>query len=71
MLYQYIIAFCLTLFMVNVILNLRALHRLGDEKEELPESLPLISILIPARDEESQIARYTYNGTVMPMFVQW
>jgi len=56
MLYQYIIAFCLTLFMVNVILNLRALHRLGDEKEGLPESPPLISILIPARDEEAQIA---------------
>lgn len=41
--------------MVNVILNLRALHRLGDEKGKLPEPLPLISILIPARNEESNI----------------
>jgi chlorobactene glucosyltransferase len=55
MLYQGIIALCLTVFMVNLILNLRALHKLGDEKEELPEPLPLISILIPARDEESNI----------------
>jgi len=55
MLYQGIIAICLTVFMVNLILNLRSLHKLGDEKEELPEPLPLISILIPARDEESDI----------------
>lgn len=55
MLYQGVIALCLVIFMVNLILNLRALHRLGDEKGELPEVLPLISILIPARDEESDI----------------
>ena len=55
MLYQGIIAICLTVFMVNLILNLRSLHKLGDEKEGLPEPLPLISILIPARDEESDI----------------
>ena len=55
MLYQGIIALCLTVFMVNLILNLRSLHKLGDEKEELPEPLPLISILIPSRNEESDI----------------
>lgn len=54
-LYQAIITFCLAIFMVNLILNLRALHRLGKEKGELPEPLPPISILIPARDEESNI----------------
>jgi len=41
--------------MVNLILNLRALHKLDDEKKGLPEPLPLISILIPARDEELDI----------------
>jgi len=53
--YQVIITFCLAIFMVNIILNLRALHRLGDEKGKLPEPLSLISILIPARNEESNI----------------
>ncbi len=56
MLYQAIIAICLIIFMVNLILNLRALHKLGNEKRKLPEPLPLISILVPARDEESNIA---------------
>jgi chlorobactene glucosyltransferase len=55
MLYQAIIALCLAIFMVNLILNLRALHKLGDEKGELPRPLPLISILVPARDEERDI----------------
>jgi len=55
-LYQAIITGLLALFMVNLILNLRALHRLGEEKGELPRPLPLISILIPARNEESNIA---------------
>lgn len=55
MLYQGIIALCLSILMVNLILNLRALHKLGDEKGQLPEPPPLISILVPARDEESDI----------------
>ena len=55
MLYQGIIAIILTVFMINLILNMRALHKLGDEEGGLPEPLPLISILIPARDEESDI----------------
>jgi chlorobactene glucosyltransferase len=56
MLYQGIIAIGLAVFMLNLILNLRSLHKLGDEKEDLPEPLPLISILVPARNEESDIA---------------
>ncbi len=43
------------MFMVNLILNLRALHKLGSERKGLPERLPLISILVPARNEESDI----------------
>jgi len=43
------------MFMVNLILNLRALHKLGSERKGLPEHLPLISILVPARNEESDI----------------
>jgi len=55
--YQGVITICLALFMVNLILNLRALHRLGNKEEGgLPNLLPLISILIPARNEESNIA---------------
>jgi chlorobactene glucosyltransferase len=56
MLYQGIIALCLVIVMINLILNSRALRKLSDKKEKLPEPLPLISILIPARDEESDIA---------------
>jgi chlorobactene glucosyltransferase len=54
-LYQGIITLFVAILMVNLILNLRALHRLGKERGELPDPLPLISILIPARNEESDI----------------
>ncbi len=53
--YQTVISLCLALFMVNLILNLRALHRLGEKEVDLPDSLPFISVLIPARNEESRI----------------
>ena len=53
--YQGLITFCLAMFMFNLVLNLRALHRLGKERGRLPDSLPLISILVPARNEESDI----------------
>lgn len=53
--YQGLITLCLAMFMVNLILNLRSLYKLGKEKNGLPESLPLISILVPARNEESDI----------------
>jgi len=56
MLYQGIIALCLVIVMINLILNSRALRKLTDKKENLPDPPPLISILIPARDEESDIA---------------
>ncbi len=53
--YLGVVTICLTIFMVNLILNLRALHKLGHEKGDLPEPPPLISILVPARNEESDI----------------
>lgn len=54
--YQGIITAVLSILAVNLILNLRALHRLGKDDGELPQPLPLISILIPARNEERNIA---------------
>ena len=55
MLYQIIVAAGLLLFMLNLILNLRSLKTpRGDSK--VPEPAPLISVLVPARDEEENIA---------------
>ena len=55
MLYHGIIVFGLVIFMLNLALNLRSLKKLRcDEKS--PEPAPLISVLIPARDEEENIA---------------
>jgi chlorobactene glucosyltransferase len=54
MLYQLIIAGGLVLFMLNLFLNLRALKRPRPDSR-LPETAPLISVLIPARDEEANI----------------
>ena len=45
----------LSVLMINLLLNLRALHRLGSEKGKLPDDYPLISILVPARNEERDI----------------
>lgn len=53
--YQGIITVFLGIFAFNLILNLRALHRLGKDDGDLPDKLPLISILIPARNEEKNI----------------
>ena len=53
--YLGVITICLSAFMINLLLNLRALHRLGSERGKLPEELPLISILVPARNEEADI----------------
>jgi chlorobactene glucosyltransferase len=53
--YQAAITICLAIFIINLILNLRSLHRLGKNDGPLPDTLPLISVLIPARDEESNI----------------
>ena len=53
--FQGAITICIALLAVNMILNLRSLHRLGKDDGEEPEELPLISILIPARNEERNI----------------
>lgn len=45
----------LSALLINLLLNLRALHRLGSDKGSLPKDLPLISVLIPARNEEEDI----------------
>ena len=54
MLYQVIITVGLLSFLLNLILNLRSLKiPRGDSK--IPEPAPLVSILVPARDEEENI----------------
>jgi chlorobactene glucosyltransferase len=45
----------LSVLLINLLLNLRALHKLGSEKGKLPMDLPCISVLIPARNEEEDI----------------
>ena len=55
MLYQGIIVFGLVIFMLNLTLNLRGLKTLR-RNDKVPEPAPLISVLIPARDEEGNIA---------------
>ncbi|MBN2099706.1 MAG: glycosyltransferase [Dehalococcoidia bacterium] len=45
----------LSVLLINLLLNLRALHKLGSEKSKLPADLPWISVLIPARNEEEDI----------------
>jgi len=54
MLYQSIIAAGLFLFLLNLVLNLRSLKTLRRD-EKVPEPAPLISVLVPARDEEANI----------------
>ncbi len=54
MLYQLIIAAGLFSFMLNLILNLRSL-KVPRWDSKIPEPAPLISVLIPARDEEANI----------------
>jgi chlorobactene glucosyltransferase len=45
----------LSVLLINLLLNLRALHKLGSENGKLPLDLPCISVLIPARNEEEDI----------------
>ena len=54
MLYHLIIAGGLVLFMLNLFLNLRALKKPRADSR-LPEGVPLISVMVPARDEEANI----------------
>ena len=54
MIYQIVIAAILLVFLVNLIANLRSL-RTPDIKAKVPKPAPLISVLVPARDEENNI----------------
>ncbi len=54
MLYQLVVAAGLLSFILNLILNLRTLKTPRSDSK-VPEPAPLISVLIPARDEEANI----------------
>lgn len=54
MAYQLITTIGLVVFALNLVLNLRALKTPRSDSK-LPEPAPLISVLIPARDEEANI----------------
>ncbi len=54
MVYQIIIAGILIIFLINLILNLRSL-RTPDPNSKVPQPAPLISVLVPARNEEENI----------------
>ncbi len=54
MIYQVVIGAGLVIFLLNLILNLRSL-KTPSRDVKVPEPAPLISVLIPARDEEANI----------------
>jgi chlorobactene glucosyltransferase len=54
MIYQIVIASVLVVFLVNLILNLRSM-RAPSKNAKVPQPAPLISVLVPARDEEDNI----------------
>ena len=54
MLYHFIIAVGLLIFMLNLFLNLRSLKKPRADGE-MPEPASLISVLVPARNEEANI----------------
>lgn len=54
MLYQIIIAIGLVVFLVNLTLNLRKL-KTPDIYSKIPQPAPLVSVLVPARNEEKNI----------------
>lgn len=53
--YLIAVTLCLFIFMLNLVLNMRGLHELGNGKASLSGPFPLISILVPARNEEKDI----------------
>jgi len=55
MLYQVFIIIGLIIFLINLVLNLRSL-KLPRPDSKVAEPAPLVSVLIPARDEEVSIA---------------
>ena len=54
MLYQQIVFILLAVVLLNLLLNLRALRK-PKSNIQLPEPAPLISVLVPARNEEANI----------------
>jgi chlorobactene glucosyltransferase len=54
--YLGIVSLFLIIMGVNLFLNLRSLHRLDEEKVDPDGPFPLISVLVPARNEEANIA---------------
>ena len=54
MIYQIVIASILGLILINLILNLKSI-RTPSTRAGLPEKPPLISVLVPARNEEENI----------------
>jgi len=54
MLYQIIISLFLSLFLLNLTLNLKSL-RVPRRNAKIPDPAPLVSILVPARNEEKNI----------------
>ena len=54
MLYQVLIAAGLAIFLGNLVLNLKHI-RVPDSRAAVPGRAPLISVLVPARDEEANI----------------
>ena len=54
MIYQQIVAILLAALLLNLLLNLRTLRRTKSDAQ-LPDPAPLISVLIPARNEEANI----------------
>jgi chlorobactene glucosyltransferase len=54
MIYQVIILIGLAVFLINLLLNLKNLKTV-DINSKVPQPAPLISVLVPARDEEDNI----------------
>ncbi len=54
MMYQIVVAVLMVVIAANLILNLRSLRR-PDKHSRVPEPAPLVSVLIPARNEEENI----------------
>ncbi|MBN1161584.1 MAG: glycosyltransferase [Dehalococcoidales bacterium] len=54
MIYQIVIAGILVIILINLVLNLRNL-RTPDRNARVPQPAPLISVLVPARNEEENI----------------
>ncbi|MCL2150542.1 MAG: glycosyltransferase, partial [Dehalococcoidia bacterium] len=55
MIYQIVVALLLSLFLLNLALNLLSLRI--PKGEGLPASPPQVSVIIPARDEQKNIGR--------------